>query len=267
MGFSPIAWSRARAAPALPRCRGGGRPRRRRGGGRHRGEREHVGRAATFAGYHAPATVSTTLYRGSTSDADQAPRRDLRRERVVRPLLRHLPVRGEHGRHPVHAKPGTPTVNGLYTKITEVRPGRPAAHQQPERVQPAAADPLRGAHLRPEPRLHAGAEGRRRRQDGHVRPEHRVLHARPPAARPSTARPASSWTTTTATPSTALWNYAQNYSMSDNNWDTTFGPSTPGALNVISGDTSGADGAHPDLVHHPEPAGHVERHRDERRLA
>jgi phospholipase C len=39
---------------------------------------------------------------------------------------------------------------------------------------------------------------------------------------------------------TGLWNYAQNYSMSDNNWDTTFGPSTPGALNVISGSTAGA---------------------------
>ena len=26
---------------------------------------------------------------------------------------------------------------------------------------------------------------------------------------------------------TALWNYAQYYSMSDNNWDTSFGPSTP----------------------------------------
>jgi phospholipase C len=34
---------------------------------------------------------------------------------------------------------------------------------------------------------------------------------------------------------TGLWNYAQNYSMSDNNYDTDFGPSTPGALNVISG--------------------------------
>jgi phospholipase C len=34
---------------------------------------------------------------------------------------------------------------------------------------------------------------------------------------------------------TGLWNYAQNYAMSDNNWDTNFGPSTPGALNVISG--------------------------------
>ncbi|GAA1441382.1 phospholipase C [Leifsonia poae] len=38
---------------------------------------------------------------------------------------------------------------------------------------------------------------------------------------------------------TGLWNYAQNYSMSDNNWDTLFGPSTPGALNLISGQTHG----------------------------
>jgi phospholipase C len=35
---------------------------------------------------------------------------------------------------------------------------------------------------------------------------------------------------------TGLWNYAQNYSMSDNNYDTSYGPSTPGALNLISGD-------------------------------
>jgi phospholipase C len=39
---------------------------------------------------------------------------------------------------------------------------------------------------------------------------------------------------------TALWNYAQNYAMSDNSWDTTFGPSSPGAVNLISGQTHGA---------------------------
>ncbi len=39
---------------------------------------------------------------------------------------------------------------------------------------------------------------------------------------------------------TGLWNYAQNFAMSDNNWDTTFGPSTPGALNLISGQTGGS---------------------------
>jgi phospholipase C len=39
---------------------------------------------------------------------------------------------------------------------------------------------------------------------------------------------------------TALWNYAQNYSMSDENYDTTYGPSTPGAINLASGQTYGA---------------------------
>ncbi|GHO47742.1 alkaline phosphatase family protein [Ktedonospora formicarum] len=39
---------------------------------------------------------------------------------------------------------------------------------------------------------------------------------------------------------TALWNYAQNYAMSDNSFDTIFGPSTPGALNLIAGQTHGA---------------------------
>ena len=34
---------------------------------------------------------------------------------------------------------------------------------------------------------------------------------------------------------TALWNYAQNYALADNSFGTTFGPSTPGALNLISG--------------------------------
>jgi phospholipase C len=38
---------------------------------------------------------------------------------------------------------------------------------------------------------------------------------------------------------TALWNYAQNFAMSDNSYGTTFGPSTPGAINLISGQTNG----------------------------
>jgi phospholipase C len=39
---------------------------------------------------------------------------------------------------------------------------------------------------------------------------------------------------------TGLWNYAQNYAMSDNSFSTTFGPSTPGAINLIAGQTHGA---------------------------
>jgi phospholipase C len=38
---------------------------------------------------------------------------------------------------------------------------------------------------------------------------------------------------------TGIWNYAQNYAMSDNHFSTVFGPSTPGALNLISGQTHG----------------------------
>jgi phospholipase C len=36
---------------------------------------------------------------------------------------------------------------------------------------------------------------------------------------------------------TALWNYAQHFAMSDNHFGTTFGPSTPGLLNLVAGNT------------------------------
>lgn len=39
---------------------------------------------------------------------------------------------------------------------------------------------------------------------------------------------------------TALWNYAQHFAMSDNSFGTTFGPSTPGALNLAAADTGTA---------------------------
>ncbi len=38
---------------------------------------------------------------------------------------------------------------------------------------------------------------------------------------------------------TALWNYAQGFAMSDNSFSTTFGPSTPGLMNLVSGQTNG----------------------------
>ncbi len=38
---------------------------------------------------------------------------------------------------------------------------------------------------------------------------------------------------------TAIWNYAQHYAMSDRFFATTFGPSTLGAINLISGQTNG----------------------------
>ena len=38
---------------------------------------------------------------------------------------------------------------------------------------------------------------------------------------------------------TALWNYAQHFAMNDNAFTDTYGPSTPGALEAISGQTNG----------------------------
>ena len=38
---------------------------------------------------------------------------------------------------------------------------------------------------------------------------------------------------------TALWNYAQHYALNDHSYSTNFGPSTPGAINLISGQTNG----------------------------
>ena len=38
---------------------------------------------------------------------------------------------------------------------------------------------------------------------------------------------------------TGMWNYAQNFAMNDNSYSTIFGPSTPGALNLISGTVAG----------------------------
>ncbi len=43
---------------------------------------------------------------------------------------------------------------------------------------------------------------------------------------------------------TALWNYAQRYAMSDNSYGTTFGPSSPGAINLASGNTGTVDMTH-----------------------
>jgi phospholipase C len=57
---------------------------------------------------------------------------------------------------------------------------------------------------------------------------------------------------------TALWNLAQNFAMSDNFYGSTFGPSTPGALNLIAGTTHGvtppADGENGSVITDPNPA-------------
>jgi phospholipase C len=61
---------------------------------------------------------------------------------------------------------------------------------------------------------------------------------------------------------TALWNYAKHFAMSDNFYGTNFGPSTVGAINLISGQTAGAnptdqsgDTVQGSIIGDPQPTG------------
>jgi phospholipase C len=60
---------------------------------------------------------------------------------------------------------------------------------------------------------------------------------------------------------TALWNYAQHYALEDESFGTTFGPSTVGAINLVSGQTHGVtpanhsgDTSNGTLIGDPDPS-------------
>jgi phospholipase C len=142
------------------------------------------------------------------------------------------------------ALPGTPTVNGLgvglLTNNPNLNPANLSGAVNPfrlDRSQAATAD-----------------------QDHNYMPEQQAFHAGlmdlfplsvgtadATGSGPELAPAGSPLATTGLTMGyfdgntvTAMWNYAQRFAMSDNSYGTTFGPSTPGAINLISGQTNGA---------------------------
>src|ERR1700722_5077617 len=138
-----------------------------------------------------------------------------------------------------HAKPGTPTVNGLYTKITPKGPTGPLLTANKN-----SFNPTRLTH----------SQALTCDQNHGYTPEQQAVNGGKMdkfvqfTESPSTC---AAGTTEFFQPGlvmdyfdgntvTGLWNYAQNYAMSDNNFDTVFGPSTPGALNLISGNSGGS---------------------------
>jgi phospholipase C len=139
-----------------------------------------------------------------------------------------------------HAKRGTPRVNGLYSKITPSGPIGPLLTANPNLYNPARLTHAQAATCdqdhgyTPEQQAVNGGRMDKFVQFTESAP---TCNASQPALffRPGLVMDYYDGNTTTA-----LWNYAQNYAMSDNNWDTTFGPSTPGALNLISGQTGGS---------------------------
>ncbi|MET9533114.1 alkaline phosphatase family protein [Streptomyces sp. NPDC006649] len=60
---------------------------------------------------------------------------------------------------------------------------------------------------------------------------------------------------------TAMWNYAQHYALNDNSFGSAYGPSTPGAIELVSGQTHGvvstdpaSSTEHPERTDKPDPA-------------
>jgi phospholipase C len=207
-----------------------------------------------FAGYKTPATVSSTLYRDNTSTP-----------------IKHLVVLFDEnesfdhyfGTYPYAAntdgtkfvaKPGTPTVTGLYTKITKSGPVGPLLTSNPNEYNPQR---LTSSEALTSDQNHGYTPEEKAEDGGKMDQFVQNTESSTPAAgcAPEYCPPGIVMDYYDGNTTTALWNYAQNYSMSDNDWDTTFGPSTPGALNVASGDTQGAEALTPTWSSNPsQPA-------------
>ena len=133
-----------------------------------------------------------------------------------------------------HAKPGTPTVNGLYTKITSSGPTGPLLTDNPNGLNPERLTPSEALTCDQNhgytPEQDAFDNGK---MDKFI--EYTQAASTCAAGTDEFFQPGLVLDYFDGNTVTALWNYAQNFAMSDNNYDTDFGPSTPGALNVISG--------------------------------
>ena len=133
-----------------------------------------------------------------------------------------------------HARRGTPAVNGLYTAITPSGPTGPLLTGNPN-----SSNPVRLAR----------SQALTCDQDHAYTPEQEAVDGGKmdkfvqftgvsSCSAPNYSAPGLVMDYYDGNTVTALWNYAQNFAMSDDNYDTTFGPSTPGALNLVSGNDS-----------------------------
>ena len=135
-----------------------------------------------------------------------------------------------------HAAPGTPTVNGLLQQgLMTQNPNflnsavNGAAAENPfrlDRSQAATAD-MDHDYTPEQEAFHAGL------MDSF--PEYTGTAGPPPSTQKTKGLVMGYFDGNTVT---ALWNYAQHYALNDNAYGTTFGPSSPGAINLISGQTN-----------------------------
>ena len=187
--------------------------------------------------------------RRQNGDADQAPRRDLPGERLVRPLLRHLSAGCQHGRLPVRRGSRHAAGQRALDRAARDQPEQRAAEAARQQPDGSRRRSRRADHVRPGSQLQRRAAGLRRRQmdqfvqsvgtDGGTHNPGGGTTSGGALCDPKIVMDYYDGNTVPA-----LWNYAQHFSMSDNSFGTTFGPSAPGAINVTSGNTGGVDTAH-----------------------
>jgi phospholipase C len=131
--------------------------------------------------------------------------------------------------NPFHASPGTPSVNGLTPALLAHNPNS----ANPQRLTSAQALTCdqNHAYTAEQAALDAGL------LDKFVQATGRSTCPAPNYSAPGLVMDYYDGNTVTG-----LWNYAQRYAMSDNFYGTVFGPSTPGALNLIAGQTADGTG-------------------------
>ena len=138
------------------------------------------------------------------------------------------------GQPAFHAAPGTPTVNGLTGGLLTNNPnqGNP---QRIDRSQPLTCD--QGHDYTPEQvAVGRGLMDRFVEATG-VGPTLGECVVPKQAPTPGNFAVMDYYDGNTVT---ALWNYAQHFALSDNSFGSGFGPSTPGAFEVVAGNSFGA---------------------------
>jgi phospholipase C len=243
MGFSPIAWSRRkRLRPYLAVL-----------GVIALGAGAAVGASAAsastaspnaFAGYKAPSTVSSVLYRNNTTTPIKHVVVIFDENQSFDHYFGTYPYAANTDGTTFVAKPGTPTVNGLYTKITKSGPVGPLLTSNPNEYNPQR---LTSSEALTSDQNHGYTPEQDAVDNGKMDKFVQETESSTPSAgcAPEYCPPGIVMDYYDGNTVTGLWNYAQNYAMSDNNYDTAFGPSTPGAINVTSGDTAGAKALNP----------------------
>ncbi|HEX4088238.1 MAG TPA: alkaline phosphatase family protein [Trebonia sp.] len=199
----------------------------------------------SFGAYHTPSRVSPSLYRDNTKTPIKHLVVIFGENESFDHYFGTYPYAANTDGTPFTAKPGTSTVNGLYSKISKKSgPIGPLLTDNPNEYDPQR---LTHSEALTSDQNHSYTPEQLAEDNGKMDMFVQETESSTPTngCGVEYCPPGIVMDYFDGNTVTGLWNYAQYYSMSDNNWDTSFGPSTPGAINVTSGNTSGAEALNP----------------------